>query len=522
MLSTWTLLLASDLNLHGEAVVQEAWLITAGGLGQTLVAIAAWPLRPFAAERHAVAAAYHALARYARAPDTVTLQSTAAALASAATTVGAGTLRGEPGALRALVEQGEWIRLHLAALARSHVPAVNDTMAAAATALETIADGSDPSPFLTCLERGAQVIDEPVARRQAASLITWIAAAGRESRAGAPSQAPRLRPLHVLRSELTLRSSTFRHAARLSVALVVAGIAYRGLPLGSGYWVPLTVLFVLRPDYGTTITRGVGRAAGTMAGVTIAWAIVTFSSPSGGAIVAMLALLAFAAYAVFPANYALFSVVLVVLIALLVEFSGGSPVGALVDRILDTALGTAIALAAFIVWPTREMPRTLERLTEYVAAEGQWLDAILNAYAGDDLQPLRSTRLAARRARTEAWDAVRRALAEPPRRRPDDRPLRSLLSAMDEISERALTLAAAVHDGARAPREALAPYRTALDRGFHGIVSSLHGGAWSPPPLPPNDTHAVVEHDPTLRTVAAETASVLAELSRLEQTWQTA
>ena len=162
-----------------------------------------------------------------------------------------------------------------------------------------------------------------------------------------------------------------------------------------------------------------------MAGVTIAWAIVTFSSPSGGAIVAMLALLAFAAYAVFPANYALFSVVLVVLIALLVEFSGGSPVGALVDRILDTALGTAIALAAFIVWPTREMPRTLECLAEYVAAEGQWLDAILNAYAGDDLQPLRSTRLAARRARTEAWDAVRRALAEPPRRRPDDRPLRS-------------------------------------------------------------------------------------------------
>ena len=64
----------------------------------------------------------------------------------------------------------------------------------------------------------------------------------------------------------------------------------------------------------------------------------------------------------FPVNYALFSIVLVALIALLVEFSGGSPVGALVDRILDTALGTAIALAAFIVWPTREVPRTLESL----------------------------------------------------------------------------------------------------------------------------------------------------------------
>ena len=77
------------------------------------------------------------------------------------------------------------------------------------------------------------------------------------------------------------------------------------------------------------MTRGIGRAAGTMAGVTIAWAIVTLFSPAAARSWSLLALLAFAAYALFPANYALFSVVLTVLIALLAEFSGGSPVGAL-------------------------------------------------------------------------------------------------------------------------------------------------------------------------------------------------
>ena len=170
MLSTWTLLLASDLNLHGEAVVQRGVADHGGRTGANArrdcrVAVAPVCRRaPRSGGRlpclgslcaragHGHAAEYRRRARVGR------------------ETVGAGTLRGEPGALRALVEQGEWIRLHLAALARSHVPAVNDTMAAAATALETIADGSDPSPFLTCLERGAQVIDKPVARRQAASL----------------------------------------------------------------------------------------------------------------------------------------------------------------------------------------------------------------------------------------------------------------------------------------------------------------------------------------------------------------
>jgi uncharacterized membrane protein YccC len=522
MLSTWALLLAGDLNLHGKAVLHEAGLIAAGGLVQTVIAVAAWPLRPFAAERRAVADAYRALAAYARAPGTAALQDTAAALAAAAETVGEGpALPGERGTLRALVEQGEWVRLELAALARSGAPGVERALGAASSTLDAIAAAGDAAPWLAGLTRSAEEIEDPVARRRAASLVVWISAAARESRAGAPGATARPHPLGALRAELTFRSSAFRHAVRLSAALVVAGVVYRSLSLGSGYWVPLTVLFVLKPDYGTTMTRGIARAAGTMAGVTIAWAIVTLFSPSDGTIVVLLVVLAGAAYALFPASYASFSVVLTVLVALLAEFSGGSPVGALADRIVDTAAGTVIALAAIMLWPTPEAPQMLERLAGYVTAEGRWLDAILAAYAGgDDRQLLRSTRLAARRARTQAWDSVRRALTEPPRRRPDGRPLRGLLTAMDQISESALALAAAVHDGAREPREALAAYRAALAGSFAETVSRLHGDARPAPARPSDQAPCSAEHDPALASVAAETDRVLAalEAARAEMT----
>ncbi len=53
---------------------------------------------------------------------------------------------------------------------------------------------------------------------------------------------------------------------------------------------------------------------------------------------------------------------LTVLIALLVEFSGDAPVGALLDRVIDTAIGGAIALSAVALWPTPEAPQTRERL----------------------------------------------------------------------------------------------------------------------------------------------------------------
>ena len=302
-----------------------------------------------------MADAYRTLAIYARRPETPTLQHTATALAAAAEVVGGGpAVPGGRGTLRALVEQGEWVRLELAALARVQAPGVDQTLGAAATALDATAAGRGRELPLADLQRNARQISDPGPRAGAHRALSVRSHRRPRPRAcvGAPGPEPPAHPTQDLKAGMTLRSSVFRHAVRLSVALMVGGLVYRGLSLGSGYWAPLTVLFVLRPDDGTTTGRAVKRAAGTLVGITIAWAIVTSISPSSGLTVALLASLAYAAYALFPANYLLFSVVLTVLIPLVVEFSGGSPVGALVDRVVRTGVGTAIALGAFILWPT--------------------------------------------------------------------------------------------------------------------------------------------------------------------------
>jgi uncharacterized membrane protein YccC len=517
-LSTWALLLAGDLNLHGAAVLHVAGLITAGAAVQTAIAIVAWPLRPFTAEHHAVANAYRALAGCAREPGLATLQSSAAALAVAAETVGEGPTRTvEHGVLQTMVEQGEWIRLELAALARSDAPGVGETLGVAAKALDTVAAGGDQAPSLADLERSVRGIGEPAVRQRAERLTAWIAAAGRRSHRDTSGSVARPHPLRALQAELTLHSSAFRHAARLSVALVVADLLYRGLSLRFGYWVPVTTLFVLKPDHGTTMTRGVGKAVGTMAGVIVAGAIVRLFSPSADVIVVLLALLAWAAYAIFSASYPLFSAVLPILVALLAEFSGGSPASELVDRIVDTAAGIAIAFGAITLWPTREAPRVLDSLNGYVTGVGRWLDAIVDAYAdGADRQVLYVTQMAARRARMHARDAVQRALAEPRHRRPDGRPLRAVLVEMDEIIEYGLALAAAALDGARAPRKVAGACRDEVRNSLRAISFSLQDALWSMPE-PGNHDPAVHGHDQVLTAVATEAADVLAALAQLER-----
>jgi uncharacterized membrane protein YccC len=447
MLSTWALLLAADLHVHGVAAIDTAALIAGGGLLQTLVALVAWPLRPRGPEHHAVAAAYRALACAARTPSTEHLAAAAAALAAAGDLIGPARSRERE---RVLVQQGEWIRLELAALADTPDPAVAALCATAAGALDAIAAGGRPD--LPELRASAAAVTVPAAREPALMLAARIAMDVRPpgtTLPGAPPGGAVRRALTTLRAQLTPRSSAFRHATRLAGALVVAVVAYRVLPIGRGYWVPLTVLFVLKPDYLSTYSRGVGRALGTMLGVVVAAAIVTVGHPSDPVVLVLVTVLALIAYAVFAANYALFSVTLTVLVALLVEFAGGSAIGAVQERIVDTAIGGAIALGAFALWPTREEPALRESLTALIGAHVRWLDAIVAGLADPaayDPAVMQRERLATRVTRANAEAALQRAAAEPARRRPDIGRAAALLETLSRVDDSALVLAETAHD----------------------------------------------------------------------------
>jgi hypothetical protein len=111
---------------------------------------------------------------------------------------------------------------------------------------------------------------------------------------------------------------------------------------------------------------------------------------------------------------------------------------------------------------------------------------------------------------------VRRALDEPPRRRPDPRPLHVLLTAMDDISESGLALAATVHDGARAPRDQLEPFADELDIAFDQLAASLRGESETLPP-PRGSTLELDGGEPGMAAVALEAAAIVAAWGRLEQ-----
>ncbi len=58
-------------------------------------------------------------------------------------------------------------------------------------------------------------------------------------------------------------------AARLMACVGVAGVITEVLPLSRSYWVVLTVVIVLKPDFGSVFVRALQRGIGTVLGAVL-------------------------------------------------------------------------------------------------------------------------------------------------------------------------------------------------------------------------------------------------------------
>jgi uncharacterized membrane protein YccC len=159
----------------------------------------------------------------------------------------------------------------------------------------------------------------------------------------------------TLRAQLMPSSSAFRHALRLSLCLALADALVRALDLSHGYWVPLTVAIVLRPDLFSTVSRGAARLAGTGLGLLLATALVHWLL--GGTLerIILIGLLAFVVRLLGPANFALSAVPLTSLVVVMLSLIGTPPATAIVDRAVNTVLGGLLALGLFLIWPRSGM-----------------------------------------------------------------------------------------------------------------------------------------------------------------------
>ncbi len=155
----------------------------------------------------------------------------------------------------------------------------------------------------------------------------------------------------TLLRHIDLGRPELRYAARLGVTLLVAVVTARGLHQINSYWLPMTTLIILKPDFYRTYTSALGRAFGTFAGIGLASLLVVALHPSTAMLIALVVIFAWASYAWLKVNYALFSCALTAFIVFLVAVSGFPEAMVIANRLLDTALGCLLALLSRVIDP---------------------------------------------------------------------------------------------------------------------------------------------------------------------------
>lgn len=227
-----------------------------------------------------------------------------------------------------------------------------------------------------------------------------------------------------------------RFAVLLSAAVVVAAVVTHLIDGPHAFWLPLSVVFIFRPDLGPVIPRAAMRTAGTLAGVGLA-ALVALLGDSPVALVVLCVVMA----AIIPwaarRNHALavFAFTPIVFVFLAVMRSDQS---LFLPRIVDTVVAAVIVLVIdVLLWSRAPSLRPAQQLARAERATVRY-ETSVEPLSPESRHQLRRNAL---RATSYARAALRQAANEPHALRRPDEDLSYQLDALESrIDDRTATI----------------------------------------------------------------------------------
>jgi uncharacterized membrane protein YccC len=264
---------------------------------------------------------------------------------------------------------------------------------------------------------------------------------------------------------------------------VIADALVRSIGGPRGYWGPMTVAIVLKPDFTTTFSRGVLRLAGTFVGIALSTALFHTIAPTPMLTAPLIALFVFVMRWAGPANYGILVAALTSLVVLLFAATGIAPAEVMAARALFTVVGGAIALGAYRLWPTWERTQVPEALARLLDAYRGYFQAVRDAYLypGMEQAPAFGARLEAARqsgrlARTTLEASVARLRMEPGVSPAQLTRLQAILANSHRFIHAVMALEAGLFRSEPVPpRPAFAAFSNSVDATLYFLAAYLRG-----------------------------------------------
>ncbi|GHO46987.1 FUSC family protein [Ktedonospora formicarum] len=233
-------------------------------------------------------------------------------------------------------------------------------------------------------------------------------------------QRPSLRTMlanawHTLANHLNTRSRIVRYALRLSITISIATALFLFLRIPHGYWMAMSVLIVLKPDFHTTHQRTRLRLGGTIAGGIFAGALSLIVYQQG-LLLLLIALLCFLAFLVRSRHYGIYAFFLSSFLILSLDIAHPGNWTVALIRIASNLIGAALAyLSIYLLWPRWEKKGLPDQVGSALASIRHFFHGAISLYILPSSSPMnmRELRLVASQECTRAIHLLERLSLEP-------------------------------------------------------------------------------------------------------------
>ena len=185
----------------------------------------------------------------------------------------------------------------------------------------------------------------------------------------------------VFINNFSLKSNHFRHAIRITVAMLIGYALSKISILGINkvYWILITILAIMRPAYSITKRRNILRIYGTVAGAIVGFVIVYYiTNPI--VLLGIFLVCLMLTFSLLKDKYAWAVFFMTVYIFLIFDFmKPGNFNDIFLERLFDTLIAAVIVfLVSYLVLPVWEHQKNKTLILKYIKANDKYFNRIID------------------------------------------------------------------------------------------------------------------------------------------------
>lgn len=193
----------------------------------------------------------------------------------------------------------------------------------------------------------------------------------------------------IFGNNLNFKSNIFRHSLRV---MITCGFGYAFSQLFShghhSYWILMTIIIILKPAFSLTKRKNSDRLLGTIAGGIIGLLLLLFIKDKTILFVFMLFFM-LGTYTFKTLNYIVMVIFLTPYILILFHLLGLGALNVASERLLDTAIGSALAFfASYFLFPKWESENIQKYMDDVLKANIRYLQKLRIIFMGNKISTL--------------------------------------------------------------------------------------------------------------------------------------